>query len=388
MNYVVLALALSAGAPRPDSTAAPTSAASEEPDPFASGQPSAADEPLPAPSPETKRQPARVHASLDEGFGLASADDRFGLKLGILGATRASIDQLSEGGVDFRFSLPLARIMLQGHLWGDRLTWEIQPEFSGGARLLDYNATFTFHPALALKAGQFRPWFTRGFPTNLPVQALPDRGLVLDNFRIDRDLGITVMGHPWKGKLEYYLGVLNGEGLSRSAARTPMPLLTARVVGAPLGPVGYTHTTAANADDDLPFRIAFAANAAANESNDLRTRLVVGGDVALQVWRLQAMGEGFWRSGWTYDGVRTPDAWGAYGNVGIVAIRHRLEPVVRAGVMRRETDSQAFLPLEPGFNVFVAGDHLKLQFRYRCNLGSQVSVCYGQGADLHAQLWF
>jgi len=377
-----------------------------------------ASEPTPviaAPRPEAEPLPgapwtppstrARVRATVDEGFGLDSADGRFGLSLGFLGQLRYAVDA-RDGDVDQGFSLRLARPMLQGHLWGDRVVWQLQTELAGGARLLDANAIVHVHPALEILVGQYRPWFTRGFSIILPILTQLDRGAVLDAFRIDRDVGVTVMGRPFDGRLEYYVGVLDGEGVGeRTAPRHIQPLLTARLVAAPLGGVGYTQTTAARADENLPFRFAVAANAATNEVNrtgtitdpmtgmqsptlvpDLRT-VTVGGDVALEGWRMMATGEGFWRRSWEPSGLRE-EAWGVYGLVSGVLVRRRLELVTRVGVLNVENDEVTHLPVEPGLNVYVVGDHAKLQVRYRCDVNADSGECISQGADLQAQLWF
>ncbi len=392
-----------AGAMAGPAGAEPTST---EPEAVAFGEaPDPAAEPIPgAPAAKPKRGPGRVRASANEGFGLDSADGRFGFSLGILGQMRYAAD-VQQSQFDHGFTLRLARTMVQGHLWGDRLTWQLQPEFAGGARLLDANAIVKIHPAFSILVGQYRPWFTRGFPTNLPLQTLPDRGPVLDAFRIDRDVGVTFMGQPFAGRMEYYVGVLDGDGVTPQGRRNPQPLLTARLVGAPLGGLGYSQTTAARADGDLPFRFAFAANVATNEvertglttdpvtGNQTTVTLpdtrmvVVGSDVALQGWRIMAMGEGFWRRN-VEQGGGVSDAWGTYGQVSGVLVRKRLEVTMRVGALRLEGDTESRVPLEPGFNVYGFGDHAKLQLRYRCIVGIEAGECLGHGGDLQAQLWF
>ena len=374
---------------------------------FTDHQPSAAAEPIPAPAPSQSKQPGRVRASASEGFHVESADGRFGLSLGLLGQLVFSVEQNEpEGPVEPVFALPWARLMFQGNLWGKRVHWQLQPEFSGTPRLLDARAIVRIHPAFQILAGQYRPWLNRGFRVNLPLLVMPDRGVVHDEFRVDRDIGVTVFGRPWDGRLEYYLGVMNGEGVfGRIAESNSQPLVTARVVAAPLGAVSYSQTTAAETDDDLPLRFAISANAATNEitqnrtatdpvtgevipapSVDLRT-IHAGGDVKIQGWRMVAHGEGFWRRGETSDGQRS-EGWGAYGQVSIVAWRRRLLPGIRAGVMRAEGEAAAHIPIEPGLGVFFHGNNAKLSLRYRCDVDSAGQGCLSQGGDIAAQLWF
>lgn len=102
---------------------------------------------------------------------------------------------------------------------------------------------------------------------------------------------------------------------------------------------------------------------------------------------MMATGEGFWRRSWEPSGLRE-EAWGVYGLISGVLVRRRLELVTRVGVLNVETDEVTHLPVEPGLNVYVVGDHAKLQVRYRCDVDAGTGACISQGADLQAQLWF
>lgn len=403
MLTALLGLALASEAPASPTTPAASEAPAAE-SPFVGVEPDPAAEPVPVPAPPSDRPKARARASVTDGFGFDSADGRFGMSIGVLGTMRYGVDVV-DGQADHDFDIRLARTMIQGHLWKDRVLWQLQTEFAGNVRMLDINAIIALHRSWSLLVGQYRPWFTRGLPTNLPIQMSLDRGTVLDSFRVDRDVGLTLMGRPLDGRLEVYVGVLDGEGLDRQAPRNPQPLVTARLVAAPLGAMGYSHTTAANAERDLPLRFALAINGATNEVDrigvtvdqmtgettevmlpSLRT-VVLGGDLALQAWRLQAMGEGFWRLSRPEIGA-SQTAWGAYGQVSIVAVRRRLELAARAGALRLEEDTAARVPIEPGLNLYLAGDHAKLQLRYQCYLDAGSGDCAAHGAQLQGQLWF
>src|SRR5690606_11220499 len=108
----------------------------------------------------------------------------------------------------------------------------------------------------------------------------------------------------------------------------------------------------------------------------LRT-VVLGGDAAIHWWRLMALGEGFWRID-RFAGGDRGDAWGGYGTVSINVIRRRLDVVARAGGMRLEGETAAHMPLEPGVNLYLAGNHAKLQLRYHCDLGLDGGACISQ----------
>lgn len=344
----------------------------------------------------------RALAGLEEGFAVTSADERFGLSIGFLGQMRYQVQE-SEGEIEHGFVLRLVRPFLDAYLWDDKVHVFIQPEFAPPEpRLLDAQVTLNLHEAIGFHVGQYRSFYSRGFMTGLPVQLLPDRGPVVDEFRVDRDLGVTAFGRPFDGRLEYYVGVLNGEGPNAVGNVDPNMLYTGRVVVAPLGPVGYTQTPGLG-DAELPFRIAFGANGYTNviEESEVVTDPMTGqditvalpdrreigasADVALHWDRLSSQGEYFWRRRLREGGPDTT-AWGAYGQVGVMAVRNRLQLGFRTGVLDLEDRPDIVVPIEPGFNIFIAGNHAKIQFRYRCDVDLGESGCASQVGMIQAQL--
>ena len=344
----------------------------------------------------------RALAGLEEGFAVTSADERFGLGIGFLGQMRYQVEE-SDGEIDHGFVLPVVRPFLDAYLWDDKVHVFVMPELAPSQpRLLDAQVTVNLHQAFGLHLGQYRPFYSRGFMTGLPVQLLPDRGPVVDEFRVDRDLGVTAFGRPLAGRLEYYVGILNGEGPNAVGNVDPNMLYTGRVVVAPLGPVGYTQTPGLG-EDALPFRVAFGANGYTNvvEESEVVTDPMTGqdvtvalpdrremgasADVALRWDRLSSQGEYFWRRR-TREGGPDTTAWGAYGQVGVMAIRDRLQLGFRTGVLDLEDRPNIVVPLEPGFNVFIADNHAKVQFRYRCDVDLGESGCRAQVGMIQVQL--
>lgn len=107
---------------------------------------------------------------------------------------------------------------------------------------------------------------TMGFLSKLryQVDVDQDRGPVNDTFRLDRDLGATVSGQPWKGRSEYVLSVHNGEGLNQSRLN-PSMLYIARVAVSPLGTVHDDQTPAITSKSSMPLRFSIEANAYTKE---------------------------------------------------------------------------------------------------------------------------
>lgn len=358
----------------------------------------------PAPDAEeqaTKKRPS-IRASVDEGFWLDSADRRFSLGFGFFAQGRHTTqigDDPSRG-----FQLTLARPVTQARLW-DNLVWLfVQPELAGGSpQLLDADVVVDIHPAFKLDLGQYRPYASRGFRVGLPFTTIVDRGPVTNTFRVDRDIGITVFGTPFEGRLEYYFGAFNGDGRNLPRNGDGQMMYTARVVAAPLGEMPYEQTRYLG--DDKELRLALGLNGYTNIRPDtedvvdpltgetttaeLADQRVVGlsADFAAAVSIVGIESEGFWRRGYRPDRNDT-HAWGAYGMVSVLALPERLDVGMRVGAMQRETDPDAFMPIEPGLGLYLYENHAKLQFRYTCDIQPGDRICLRHAMTGLLNLWF
>ncbi len=398
----------------PTAVAAPAPAAAVEttaaPAPVDEGRSLALQESPPAPErPTCDEEPP----ALWDGFGVSFGEGRHSLRFGFLGQMRMSVVDDPPGGTDGGFSVPLVRPTLVAQLWEGRVAMRFMPEFSGaGATLLDATATVKASDAFAVQLGQFRPWLSRGFRTGLPVVGLPGRGEIVDRFRVNRDVGITLRGKPWGGKFEYYVGVLNGAGINQRQW-APSPLLTARAVVVPVGAVPYTQTPYArdvgprsedrNAPPSAPLAVAIGASAytvALRETapssaggavrTDPRRRVGVSGDAVVSRRRVFVMAEGFYehRAAMAEVSVPRSDAFGVYGQAGVLVWAPWLDVTFRSGVL---SDGGERVPIEPGLNVYIYGNHAKLQVSYRCDvsLASDASAgCDVHTGTLQAQLLF
>ncbi len=341
-------------------------------------------------SPTVAAAPPRagVRASVDEGFWIDSADRRFSLGFGFFAQGRHTT-QIGEDP-SRGFQLTRIRPVTQARLWDGLVALFMQPELAGSASLLDADVVLDIHPAFKLDLGQFRPYASRGFRIGLPFTTIIDRGPVNDAFRVDRDLGITVFGLPFDGRLEYYFGAFNGDGRNVVRNGDGQMLYTARVVAAPLGAMPYSQTRYLGAERDL--RLAIGLNGYTNIRPDtedvvdpltgetttleLTDQRIVGAsaDFAASVSIVGIEAEGFWRRGYRPDRADTL-AWGTYGAVSVLAIPKRLDVGMRVGAMRRESDPDPFMPLEPGLGLYLYENHAKLQFRYTCDVVPGDSTC-------------
>lgn len=288
----------------------------------------------------------------------------------------------------------------------------VMPEFAGRTpALLDATATVRVHEAFAVEMGQFRPWVSRGFRTGLPVTGLPDRGVIVDRFRVDRDVGVTVHGQPLGGKFEYYLGVMNGSGRDMTTL-APSPLVTARFVLAPLGPVPYEQTPYVRAvgprsprRHDAPtnplavavgasgYTVANRESLAQEDGATLRTdprrRWGASGDVVVSRRRVFGLAEGFYehRAASPEVLVLEQRSWAVYAQAGVLTWNPFIDLTMRAGYI---DDGRPLAPIEPGINAYIFGNSGKLQLAYRCdaNAGAGESGCVAHTGTLQAQLQF
>lgn len=151
-----------------------------------------------------------------------------------------------------------------------------------------------------LKGGQFKPSIGRQELTSDNQQQFVDRSIVSAEFARSRDLGVQVWGTPYGGRLDWRLGVFNGNGRTTTRNDNDKLQLDARVTWQPIGKVtGYAEGDIDGSDSpQLALAAQYESNerpvpAAASTPTDRAERTIVGGDVMFKYKGFSFVGELF-----------------------------------------------------------------------------------------------
>jgi hypothetical protein len=285
------------------------------------------------------------------------------------------------------------RIGVEGFAYDPRLEYQVQMELAGSSITLK-RAFFNYRlrdADVQVRAGKFKVPFGRQQLTSSFQQQAADRSLVSDEFAKGDDDGLMLWGLPAGGRLEYYVGVFNGEGNNRNSQQDASDQWAARLAWSPLGKMSYTgpaldrparplFSVGANANLNggwlyevngttgmqAPTETCTAAGCTRDEGDDSRI-LSLGVDAALR-WRgLSWSGEYFRRTvDPRQDGVAELEGSGWYSQVGMMVIPARLEGGVRYGQLdpsdARKMDRVR--EVTPFVSYFVRGNDLKVQADY------------------------
>ena len=102
-----------------------------------------------------------------------------------------------------------------------------------------------------LKAGQYKVPFGRQELTSSGSQEFVDRALVSNRFARGRDVGVQLWGTPAAGKLDWRVGIFNGNGRTTSRNDNDKHQLNARVTFQPFGDVKYSESDFESVDRPL-----------------------------------------------------------------------------------------------------------------------------------------
>lgn len=150
-----------------------------------------------------------LHVS-DDRVELKSADGETSLRL--RGLVQADSRWYSRGGAanNDSFILRRARLIMEGR-FNRIFAYQLVPEFGGNTgTLLDANLTITLAPGCQINAGKFK------VPVGLE-QLQPDSSAFFAERSLataltpNRDVGIQLQGTGFDGRLDYALGVFNGQ---------------------------------------------------------------------------------------------------------------------------------------------------------------------------------
>jgi phosphate-selective porin OprO and OprP len=210
--------------------------------------------------------------------------------------------EMPEVGDDVgSFRIRRAKTKLEGWAYSKDLTYELQLNWPDSANPLeDANINYDFtqgRKMFQLKAGQYKVPFGRQELTSSANQEFVDRSIVSNEFARGRDIGVQLWGLPAGGKLDWRVGLFNGNG--RTVSRNDKFQYNARLAWQPLGDVRYSEGDFESSERPL-FAIAGqyesnerAVAASGTTPADSADREIVGGDVVFKYRGLFVFGEFF-----------------------------------------------------------------------------------------------
>lgn len=230
--------------------------------------------------------------------------------------------EMPETGDDVgSFRIRRAKTKFEGWVYNKNLTYELQlnwPDTSNPLEDANINYDFTGRKAFMIKAGQFKVPFGRQELTSSGSQQFVDRSLVVNRFARGRDIGVQLWGTPMAGKLDWRVGVFNGNGRTTSRNDNDDYQYNARLTFQPFGDVKYSEGDLESSDRPL-FAIAgqYEINerpvAAAGTAPAHNTeREIVGADAVFKY-------KGFFLYGEWFDSTNDRDLLADFDDGGFVA---------------------------------------------------------------------
>ena len=282
-------------------------------------------------------------------------------------------EQMPEVGDDKgSFRLRRMKTKFEGWVYTKDLTYEFQINAADSSNILeDANVNYDFtqgKKAFQLKGGQFKVPFGRQELTSSGSQQFVDRSAVSNTFARGRDIGVQLWGAPLAGRLDWRVGVFNGNGRTVSANDNDKFQYNARLTWAPLGDPKYSESDFESTDRPL---FALAAN---YESND-RQGATTGIDADREITGYDAVFKfkGFSLFGELFDATDDPetgadrDLGGFHAQAGYFLIRNKLEVAARFAELDPNNDVDNDEQEERGLalNYFWNKHAHKLQLDYR-----------------------
>ncbi len=336
-----------------------------------------------APKVEAPPSKKKVEAGYDKGFFIQSPDGNYKLK--VTGYFQFQFNLENEGGeTDYGFQIRRARIAFSGNLVNPKLTYKLQlnlVQFSTDLLLDLYVNYALLAKDLNVQVGQFTIPYIRQQIISSSNQVFVERSLASIEFtdaddqdsdgdgiadklvKNGRDIGIMVHGTPIKNKVEYQVGIFNGNGTNHLNFNNHF-LYAGRAVVNILGEAGYSYEgDYANLDDPAVFLGAAANYNQRNISHD--KVLSMGAETGIKYKGFAASGEFMLRNTKPGDVLLTSgNDYGYYAQASYFVLPKKMEVAARLsqvffhGVQNDEGEVQF------GLNGFLYKENLKLQTDY------------------------
>jgi phosphate-selective porin len=176
--------------------------------------------------PPDEEAPPGVAVLGSTGLEASSPDGRYVMHLWFRGQFRYSYPfdadpttaEDFEAAAESSFSVRRARVKLGGNVYQPWLKYYFEYDFPS-TRLLDLHFTISRIPWLQLRVGQWKATYNRERVDSSGKQQFVDRSIVNREFTLDRQVGLMVGGHLWRGSPAdawYMVEVFNGNGAGTS----------------------------------------------------------------------------------------------------------------------------------------------------------------------------
>lgn len=168
-----------------------------------------------------KTGPAKLPLDMGykNGFYLKSLDNKFSLKTSGLFQFRYTYEDFDEGHQDeSSFQVHRGRLKFAGNAFNPDLKYMLQLETrsngvkdgSKAVEMLDFFADFTRYEKFKFRVGQWKVPFNTQFLTSAAKLQFVNRSEADGEFRLGRQLGAMMYGEALDNKVEYFLGLWNG----------------------------------------------------------------------------------------------------------------------------------------------------------------------------------
>jgi hypothetical protein len=279
-------------------------------------------------------------------------------------------DESKAGKGSFR--IRRAKTKFEGWLYNPWLTYEAQfvwsDTTSGPVEWLYFNYDVSRGRNLFnVRAGQFKVPYGRQQLTSSGSQQFVDRSVVSDEFAKGGDQGMQVSGGLFANKLDWRVGMFNGNGRNRSDNDNVRYQYDARLTYQPWGDVKYSESDFESVDRPL---LAIAAQWERNNFEDVNTddtknfdQSQFGGDVVFKYKRFSAFAEYHKRTREPQLGGDDLMADGLAFQAGYFLIPQKFELAVRHAEYDPDLDIAENTRIEDGLaiNWFLNKHALKLQ---------------------------
>lgn len=160
----------------------------------------------------------QVQYRVGKGLTAVSADGNSSLNLGGWAQLLYRFTDFDASDKDNKsdFDIRRFKLVLKGNLLSKNFGYKFQGDVSDGFRTEDAFVNYKFCAPLALQVGQFKPPQARQELTSAARQLFPERSLANDTFDLGRDQGLQVFGSFVEKRVEYRLGIFNGNGPNTS----------------------------------------------------------------------------------------------------------------------------------------------------------------------------